>query len=307
MAATQTIRRVRRLVAAVFKLACSATLLCAAAGADEPPADRSVPALLSLYSAISSLPLPQVSPAEIDELLAGDAVVKVSDHAQSGAGDELIKVGVYGLKIVEAPRLLIWLAVMGGNDERDERLTTAMLSRGAAGSYTRYQHIDLPWPVRDRHWVIFCEKNPAVAIDSGGLIWEHRWQLADSGAALLTKAQLAGRIPGLSTEDLNGAIYLPENQGAWTMMELDAGRTLVVAYLNADLGGRFPGPVVRRFTRSNLKAGLASLQELSSRVHLNYSSERPIHNGFGELVSPQEALDAAADWPGALRIASLQR
>lgn len=266
--------------------------------------ETAIPSLLDFYQLHSDSGLPGLSSTETRDLLAGKPIVKVSGLKAHEEDDELVSVGVYGLKIVEAPRLLIWLAVMGGNDERDERLTTAMLSRSADGSYVRYQHIDLPWPVNDRHWVIHCEKNPQIALKSHGVIWEHRWNLAERGPAQLAEALHAERVQGLTASDLETAVYLPENQGAWTMIELDPRRTLVIAYLNADLGGRFPGPVVRRFTRSNLKAGLSSLQELGSRVHLNYSAERPIHNGFGELIGKQEALDAAAEWQQELRLAA---
>lgn len=302
-----------------YAVALACLLLAVSAGAAPGTTEHTVPALLDLYSRHSAFGLPAISSAEIAALESGDAIVKVSgapappgsattagtdtdtdtDTDNDNDNDEIVAVGVYGLQVVAAPRLLIWLTVMGGNDERDERLTTAMLSRGDAGSYLRYQHINLPWPVRDRHWVIYCEKNPQIALDSDGVIWEHRWSLAENGGSLLNAAFAQGRIAGLSVDDLSESIYLPENQGAWAMLPLDANRTLVIAYLDADLGGRFPAAVVRRFTRSNLKAGLASLRDLSSRVHLNYASERPIHNGFGNLVSEQEAMAAAAGWQDA--------
>lgn len=296
--------------AARYPVALACLLLAVAASAAPGNPGHTVPALLDLYNRHSALGLPALSSVEVAALASGEAVVKVSgvaapaasgaagesDAKSDGNNDDIVAVGVYGLQVVAAPRLLIWLTVMGGNDERDERLTTAMLSRGDDGSYLRYQHINLPWPLRDRHWVIHCEKNPQIALDSDGVIWEHRWRLVDEGGSLLHAALAEGRIAGLSADDLNESIYLPENRGAWAMLPLDADRTLVIAYLDADLGGRFPAAVVRRFTRSNLKAGLASLRELSSRVHLNYASERPIHNGFGVLVSEQEAMAAAAGW-----------
>lgn len=281
-----------------------AVLCTCGVNAKDLAASPSVPALLDFYAANSPLPVAALDGAELQRLLQGEAIVKMSGKASAAAADEIVGVGVYGFKIIEAPRLPIWLAVMGGNDERDYRLKTAMLSRGDAGSYTRYQYINLPWPVRDRHYVIHCTKIPQVAAASRGLIWEHRWQLQDDGEALLHNALLQQRVPELAVEDVRDAIYLQENRGAWTMFDLGEQRTLVVAYVNADLGGRFPASVVRHFARSRLKSGLASLRELGSRVHLNYTEDRLIHDGFGRPVSREAALQAASNWHGAVQIAS---
>lgn len=258
-----------------------------------------VAALLHEYATISELPVERLTAEDIGALIDGDAVVKVSGRPAAGSAEDIDGMGVYGFKIVDAPRLPIWLAVMGGNDERDPRLTTAMLARSDDGSYVRYQHLDLPWPVRDRHYVIRCWKEPRVADRSRGTAWEHRWDLQQNGGAFLQHALSEKRIPGLTNEDVGKAVYLPENRGAWAMITIDENRTLVIAYVNADLGGRFPGAVVRHFARSGLKAGLAGLRELGARVHLNYSEERLIHDGFGRPISREQALAAAARWSGA--------
>jgi len=269
--------------------------------------DRTLSDLLDFYTARTSFNWPTVSSEDIGDLIGGEPVVKMAGHAAGGTADEVVGMGVYGLQIVEAPRLLIWLTVMGGNDERDYRLTPATLARGDAGSYVRYQHVDLPWPVHDRHWVIHCQKNVQLATESDGEIWEHYWTMQTDGREQLDNALAAGRIPKFQAGDLDNAVYLSRNRGAWALIELAPDRTLVIAYVDADLGGRFPDALVRRFTRSKLKAGLASLKELSSRVHLNYSEERLIHDGHGNPIARQDALQVASSWRDAVQIATLTR
>ncbi len=291
----------------LFAVAAIATVIATSQSfaARDPGLQGSLPELLDFYTAHSTFNLPQLSGHELELLLHGDAVVKVSGQPATDSDEEVVGMGVYGLQVIDAPRLLIWLTLMGGNDERDYRLTPAILSRGSAGSYVRYQHVDLPWPVRDRHWVIRCQKNVPMADASAGVIWEHHWTLEQGGMTQVMAALNEGRIPGLTDGDLQDAIYLPRNRGAWTLIDIAPHRTLVIAYVDAALGGGFPATLVRSFTRRKLKAGLASLTELSARVHLNYSEDRPIHDGYGNPIAKADALRTAANWRNAVHIAKL--
>lgn len=269
-----------------------------------PATGLELSAVLELYRARASAAMPALSAAELAELAAGEFVIKLSGEASDA---EIRSMGLHGLQIIEAPRLLLWLSVMGGNDERDYRLTRATLGRGDAGSYVRYQHVDLPWPFRDRHWVIDCHKNVEVAAASDGAVWEHFWTLHDDGPALLDAAVSAGRIPRLSAEDLADAVYLPANSGAWTLIDAGPQRTLVIAYVDADLGGAFPDALVRAFTRRRLKAGFELLAEMATRVHLNYDETPLIHDGHGGAISRQDAARAAQRWRNEVQIVTSAR
>lgn len=268
------------------------TALAGAAGAEAP----AVAELLDLYRAHGALPLPRLEGDEITEIESGQAIVRVTGTPDPQPGDEVSAMALTAFQLVDAPRLLLWLSVMGGNDERDYRLTPAMLSRGPAGSYVRYQHVDLPWPVRDRHWVIACEKTIDLAETTGDRIWEHSWQLHPDGPRLAYDAHAAGQIPKLDRDDLDDAIYLPSNRGAWTMIEAGEDRTLIVARLDADLGGHFPDALVRAFTKRQLKAGLRTLAEMATQVDRNYDETPVIHTGGGEPISAQEAIRVAMRW-----------
>jgi hypothetical protein len=270
----------------------SSLQLCAAlaGGARAPDGGRwSIPQALERHAAHSAFDLPGLSPTELATLDAGESVVVTRDEASG----EISRMQVVGLQVVDAPRLLVWLSVLGGNTEPQQRLTRAMLARMPAGTYVRYQHIDLPWPIQDRHWVILCEKNVALAAASGGLIWEHHWSLHEDGKRILETAYRDGRIVGLTRPELDESIYLPDNHGAWTLFELGAERTLVVAHVNAELGGAYPNGLVRAFAKHQLREGFGELKDLSARVHHTYAEQPVIYDGFGMPISRQDALEAA--------------
>ena len=291
--ATRRPSAVRR---AAFAGVATLALAVSAAGATVEPAR--VAEFYAAYAARAEFALPGLSADDLAELARGEAVIRVSGTPAPGT-DEVSAMGVAGIKLIAAPRLLLWLSVMGGNDERDYRLTPLTLSRGNAGSYVRYQHVDLPWPIRDRHWVIDCRKNPGLAEATGGKVWEHSWALHTEGPALIDEAFTAGRIPKLSRDDLDDAVYLPANRGAWALVETGPDHTLVIGYLDADLGGRFPDPLVRAFTKRQLKAGLVRLEEMATRVHDNYDGEPPIHDGAGRPIAAPAALRVATRWRNA--------
>ena len=148
--------------------------------ADQATGDELAAALAS-YPALGDIALPTLDEEERQELLDGVPVVRISTGRSTNADGDVSTMGVVGLRIVEAPRLLVWLTVMGVASEPDVRLTRATLSQAPLGAYTRYQHVNMPWPVRDRHWLIFCEKNIDLARATGGDYWEHRWSLVDDG------------------------------------------------------------------------------------------------------------------------------
>lgn len=249
--------------------------------------------LLEQIAADGNAAPPALELDELDLLLAGEPVIKAPEEPEDDANDEVSEFGIWGLKIVEAPRLLVWSTVMGAASEPHVRLTRAYLSRLPMGSYVRYQHINLPWPVRDRHWVILCEKNLDLAKSSNGITWQHRWALQDDGPQMLLDGYAQGRIEGLSKEDLDKSVYLPANRGAWTVADLGNGRSLVIGYFDAALGGLLPKILVRRYSKHQMRVGLKHIEELAARVHLDYDGEPKIHDGIGQPILPQDILRVA--------------
>lgn len=266
----------------------------AAGGATNSDVSEQIPGLIAQFSRLSGIFVPELQPADIETLLAGQSIVTAS--GESGPDDGGETMGLLGLQLVDAPRLLVWLTMLGGGGRSDGRLTSVRLSSMTAGSYTRYQHVNLPWPIRDRHWVIYCDKNLELAQASGGAIWEHRWSLHESGEQLLRTAFEDSRIPGLDIRTLDNSIYLPANRGTWAVFDLGENKTLILAYYDSDLGGRLPAALVRSFTKRQLRKYLEASGSLAGHILDHYDGTSPIHDGFGLPISREDAIAVARTW-----------
>ncbi len=277
---------------------------------------------LNEYREHGQFELPAIPDGDIDRLAAGEPMVwQLRDLPDSGEA-ETASMGIVGARVIDAPRLLVWLSALGGNSDyravrkvddkaagrakkpSKSRVVHSMLSMDDDGSYRRYQHVNLPWPVRDRHWVIYCEKNVAVADYTDDRVWEHTWVLEADGLELVAAAHEEAPIDGLTEKMLDRSIYLPSNEGSWIMIDLGDERTLLLAYMDVELGGTFPAGLVRRFTGKQLKSGLDMFGGLAERVAGEYDEVPPIHDGNGAFISREEAIAAERNWLGETRLAT---
>ena len=268
----------------------------------EDAASFSISSGLTAYS--RSANLPELSDSRLARLADGETVVVVAGSAQQD--DDIDSLGVVGIRIVEAPKLLVWLSLFDGQHEPHSRYTRATLERGTDGSWVRYQHVNLPWPFRDRHWVIDATKNRQLAAESDGAIWEHRWQLHEDGQSLAQRAYEDGLVDRLKHRQLERSVYLRANRGAWTLLELDADTTLIVAHVSVDLGGLLPAGLVRRYTRSQLAAGLDALAETSANAHSGYDADPVLYDGHGKPVTVADVRRTVDRWEASLRLAQAE-
>lgn len=268
----------------------------AASGVADSRISETMPRLLAQFSRLSGIFVPELQPDDFQTLLAGESIVRASGESGPRADEGVDEMGLLGLQLVDAPRLLVWLTMLGGGGRSDGRVTSVRLSSMPTGSYARYQHVNLPWPIRDRHWVIYCDKNLELAQASAGAIWEHRWSLHESGERLLRTAFEDSRIPGLDMRTLDNSIYLPVNRGTWAVFDLGENKTLILAYYDSDLGGRLPAALVRSITKRQLRKYLEASGSLAGHILDHYDGTSPIHDGFGSPISRQNAIDAARAW-----------
>jgi len=241
-----------------------------------------------------------LSPAEANALLAGESFVTVFEDAGSGRANDADAMRVAGMQVVDAPRLLVWVSLLGESDELSGKVKRTVLANKPAGAYVTYQHMDLPWPFKDRQWVILSEKNLALADETADRIWEHRWSLVSHAEDVLEIAYVEGHISGVTRQQLDGSVYLAANRGAWILFDLGHERTLVATYLDVDLGGRLPGAVVRSFTKRQLKSELQALA--SSRADSTYNEQPIVHDGHGLPISRWTVLEASGPWPTQSRL-----
>ena len=251
--------------------------------------DAEIPRLLEQYSRQGDFQLPSLSIAERDTLAAGEAVVALFQEPTVERTEQVDTMRVVGWQIVHAPRLLVWLSILGGSEESSARLNHAVLLRQTAGAYVSYHHMELPWPFKGRQWTLLCEKNLSLAEDSHDVIWEHRWSLLPRDDALLEAAYKRGLMPGLTQRALDDSVYLSANRGAWILFDLGAGGTLVAASVDADFGGHVPDALVRSFAKRQLKTFLESLSALRGT---HYAETPMVYDGRGLPITREAAIAA---------------
>ena len=252
-----------------------------------------IPRLLAQYSEQGDLRLPNLSPAELETLAAGTPLVTLYRDPTADPGDKVHAMGVVGWQIVKAPRLLVWLSLLGSREDSSARRQHVVLTRRPAGAYVSYHHIDLPWPFKDRHWLLLCEKNLSLANESHDDIWEHRWSLLPLDDSQLEAAYDTRAVPGLTRKAFDDSVYLTANQGAWIVFDLGAEGTLVAASMDIDLGGRVPDTLVQSFAKHQMREFFDLLNRLSGA---DYTGNPVIDDGRGVPITEEAALRAVRYW-----------
>ena len=267
------------------------------AAAQDPPLDGDVvgkiPRLLTQYSEQGDLRLPNLSPAELETLATGTPLVTLYRDPTAEPGDNVHAMSVVGWQVVNAPRLLVWLSLLGSREDSSARRQHVVLARRPAGAYVSYHHIDLPWPFKDRHWLLLCEKNLSLANDSHDEIWEHRWSLLPLDDSQLEAAYDTGGVLGLTRKAFDDSLYLTANQGAWIVFDLGAEGTLVAASMDIDLGGRVPNTLVQSFAKHQMREFFESVNTLSG---FDYAANPVIDDGRGVPITEEAALREARYW-----------
>ena len=233
-----------------------------------------------------------MSEREWASLRRGAPVTKVSS---AGAGDDMSDVGVFGLQLVDAPRLLVWHLLMTGIAAHEKWVTRLTLEDLGSGDAIRYQHLNAPWPFRDRHWVIHSAKNRALAEDTGGSIWQHRWML-EPPEDLVSLVSVRAPADFLSPNSVGRAIYLPRNVGAWAVIALPRNQTLVVAFVDAEFGGHLPKPIVRRFSKRRLLADFRRMSDTGTLAKQPFHEDRPLFDGHGRQITRERFHEALKTW-----------
>lgn len=275
----------------IYGLLCVLACLTTPGAAGGPTVDE-LAAVIWRYNEVIDDDLPLPDAEQLTQLLAG-GMVDIRDRTpiEDWRGEPQDRIRVVGYQLIDRPRLLVWLATLNVSTEHSDRMTEHQLSDDDAGGSVWYQHLNTPWPVRNRHWVISNTKNTDVTQATQGLVWEHRWQLSERGEDQALNLLLNNSVEGLGERDYQKSIYLTVNEGAWTMFEVNEQMTLVAAHTTADLGGWIPERWVTGFVAKQLGGVLKNLKEKSDTVHDDYSGDQPVFDGWGKPISPRQAAD----------------
>ncbi len=254
-------------------------LLGSGAALAQPPSG-SIPQALAAFNAHARFPLPALTAAQLDRLEAGKVVKIRQVSTDDGAPQRAI-----GLLRSSQPARGLWLSARDVHFTAIDELTEVQLTPPGHWPAQWYQYLDLPRPISDRHWVVDVTDTHVLAQTTGA--WEHAWVLAEDGPSLGASAVAAQRVPGVDEGRAAGAIYTPRNDGAWLVIDLGDGTTLLGYHVTSVIGGAIPDKLVADYTLLTLGKLLKGVEERTPRVIEHYdAAHEPIEGGDGVPIPP---------------------
>lgn len=181
----------------------------------------------------------------------------------------------------QTPRDALWIAIL---DDKHDKVVSGLIEQQLPGTTSArkllYQHLDLPWPATDRHWVADIENNGALVSASAGGVWERTWTLASPDLAVAAGAVVPGE-----------AIWMPELDGGWTLAEV-AGGTLLVYHVRTVIGGSIPEDLVARWSLSTLDAMLRHIDARAQGLAGHYdAAHEPVLRPDGTAIQVSGLTD----------------
>ncbi len=162
----------------------------------------------------------------------------------------------YGIAVFDIPIDQLWKAIT--DEDHHAGKLPIQVSKTVEGSprqdnHTLYQFMDVPL-VADRWWMVNIRYTPQLYTASGGKAWELTWRDRNSDEAL--KARLD---PGLFDEGMPVAW----TKGAWLLVALDDGRTLIEYHTWSDPGGQVPVGIATRFAAGEVVNTLKAMAQFA--------------------------------------------
>jgi hypothetical protein len=259
-------------------------ILCAppALALDDDEVGSLVLAALDLYNEQSGRALPVPRSEQFEDLL-GREVVKVRRHEKTDEGESYQQ--VTGYLLVDQPRLYVWLAAMDPHVLSEPWFHSYRLDDDGRGDSTWYHHLDLPWPVTDRHYTVSIRKEVERTRATHGVVWEHSWDLAENGKERARAAVAAGKVEGVDLKTFDASVYLPRDFGGWVAMELADDVTLLAYFVSVDVGGLIPEGFISTVAMAQLDKLLHQVADFSATIPEHYRGDHVVMNdGLGEPV-----------------------
>ncbi len=256
--------------------------------------------ILDLQGEVSGLPLQELEEDDLKEVLKGEIVrlqskwVLPSKKNEEGEEEPQQRRRVTAFCLFAHPRDLVWVSATDPHYLGNDRLTEGRLSGDdLAGVW--YQHMDLPWPVKSRQWVIDVVKTVEVAEVTDGVIWERRWNLVENGEQRAREGVMAGLVDDIDLDDVDGARYLDENIGSWSVIELEENLSMIAYQVSVAMGGWIPDRLAARFAKNALKDLMKNVEENVARMPRHYvAGHDTILAGDGTPIPFFEPETAAA-------------
>lgn len=177
---------------------------------------------------------------------------------------------VIGALWTPVDRDALWVAIL---DDQHFDLVSGLVEEQLPGTgalrKVLYQHLDLPWPVEDRQWVIDLKSNTALATATGGAVWERAWTKADDA---------------LAPHPDPAALWTTVNEGGFLLVDA-AGGTLMIYHVRTEIGGSVPDEATSRWAWSSLEDLLRGVVSRASKVPPHYvAGHAPLYRPDGVPV-----------------------
>lgn len=176
----------------------------------------------------------------------------------------------YGVAVFDLPIETLWKAIT--DEDHHASLTSVKISETIQGTprahdHVLFQYLDVP-VLTDRWWLVNIRHTAALYTASGGKAWEVTWQDRNSDPSLVGLLDLT---------QFDDAIPVAWTKGAWLLLQLDDGRTLIEYHTWSDPGGSVPVGLATRFASGEVAQNLSNMAKIA-KTHIptcDASFQRP--------------------------------
>lgn len=266
-------------------------LTIGAALAAPPLTDADLVAAIREFQQYAHHAVPMPGPKRRKQLLDGQ-IVKMRLPSEDDA-----PVGAMALLISDLSKEELWLGTADdeGGAETPDELTVHHLTPLGDEMFRWYGYVRVPPPLTDRHWLIQTSVNRKMHDATGGRMWARHWDMEPGGQDTARAEVAGGKVPRVTPEMFDKAVWVPFNKGTWMFIDLPDGRAMVGYQATASMGGSVPDGLVNRMVYLGLGRVMKDVVEKASKARGHYvGGHPPINGGDGHPLPPFDAPSASA-------------
>jgi len=215
---------------------------------------------------------PKLNSASLEKIQGGETFWSES----TGPSGERILL-ISGL--IQASPAAVWVAILDdAHNGLSERITEHQLSGSSPGKKRLYQHLSLPYPLADRHWVLNILTDIPLYKASNGAIWRRAWDLDPLGEAVFESLNATDKAL------IQKGVWTPKNQGEWLILPVEESSLVIYRGL-FDIGGRVPESISQAVGSQSALDLFNELEVLAEKVPTHYTAQHaPILAPTGQNI-----------------------
>ncbi len=257
------------------------TVLVPALAFGETALDRAMTLAFTTCAPHATHRPPTLDARGLERLREGEVVQML----ERGAGTD--PTAAVGVVMAEASVSEAWLACQGPHAEPGENpefLIESLPDHQAVW----YGYVPLPWPLRDRQYIVKSRANVAMANATENRCWEHTWREYPEGLADVRPMVSEAPVEGITPEHLDRAVVTSWNRGSWLLAAVDDDHVLIMFQASLVVDGNIPDWIVPRITASKLDGMLKRVKgRAETWAALHYDRRHaPFLGGDGRVIPP---------------------